>query len=205
MRCCASLPSPLGRGEKRRREIRRCSNDTPNEILSILSIPAMGCELRKHAQPRRDHMLAAQAKAWAFDGKRRPFLAASVINRTQGSTMRATDCTAVESPEFLLAALEQAADAVLILDGDLRVSHCNAAAETIWASPRAELLGRDATSSGCMTCSNRLPRSRYDAATAAVSARRCRCRASSSVAAAIIWYLPATSPPSSSGGTGSRC
>ena len=62
--------------------------------------------------------------------------------------MRATDCTAVESPEFLLAALEQAADAVLILDGDLRVSHCNAAAETIWGSPRAELLGRDATSLG---------------------------------------------------------
>jgi diguanylate cyclase (GGDEF)-like protein/PAS domain S-box-containing protein len=62
--------------------------------------------------------------------------------------MRASDSTAVESPEFLLAALEQAADAVLILDGDLRVSHCNAAAELIWGSPRAELLGRDAGTLG---------------------------------------------------------
>jgi diguanylate cyclase (GGDEF)-like protein/PAS domain S-box-containing protein len=62
--------------------------------------------------------------------------------------MRADDYNAVESTEFLLAALEQAADAMLILDGDLRVSHCNAAAETIWGSPRAELLGRDATSLG---------------------------------------------------------
>ena len=62
--------------------------------------------------------------------------------------MRATDSTAVESPEFLLAALEQAPDAVLILNGDQRVNHCNAAAEQIWGSPRAELLGRDATSLG---------------------------------------------------------
>jgi diguanylate cyclase (GGDEF)-like protein/PAS domain S-box-containing protein len=62
--------------------------------------------------------------------------------------MRASDCPAAESSEFLLAALEQAADAVLILDGDLRVSHCNAAAELIWGSPRAELLGRDAGTLG---------------------------------------------------------
>ena len=62
--------------------------------------------------------------------------------------MRATDTTAVESPEFLLAALEQAADAVVILDGDLRVSHCNAAAELIWGIPRAELLRRDAGTLG---------------------------------------------------------
>ena len=31
--------------------------------------------------------------------------------------MRAPDCTAVESPEFLLAALERATDAMVILDG----------------------------------------------------------------------------------------
>ena len=62
--------------------------------------------------------------------------------------MRATDCTAAESPEFLLAALEQAADAMFILDSDLRVSHCNAAAELIWGIPRAELLGRDAGALG---------------------------------------------------------
>ena len=62
--------------------------------------------------------------------------------------MRATDCTAVESPEFLLAALEQAADAVVILDGDHRVSHCNAAAELTWGIPRAEILGREAGTLG---------------------------------------------------------
>jgi diguanylate cyclase (GGDEF)-like protein/PAS domain S-box-containing protein len=62
--------------------------------------------------------------------------------------MHATDCTAVESPEFLLAALEQAADAVVILDGDHCVSHCNAAAELIWGIPRAEIFGRDAGTLG---------------------------------------------------------
>jgi diguanylate cyclase (GGDEF)-like protein/PAS domain S-box-containing protein len=62
--------------------------------------------------------------------------------------MRATDCTAVESSEFLLAALEQAADAVLILHGDHRVSHCNAAAERIWGIPRAEILGGHASALG---------------------------------------------------------
>ena len=49
---------------------------------------------------------------------------------------------AVETPDFLLAALERANDAVVIVDSDLRVSHFNAAAERIWGQDRAEVLGR---------------------------------------------------------------
>jgi diguanylate cyclase (GGDEF)-like protein/PAS domain S-box-containing protein len=52
------------------------------------------------------------------------------------------DFPAVEAPEFLLAALERANDAVVIVDSDLRVSHFNAAAELIWRLDRAEVLGR---------------------------------------------------------------
>ncbi|MGB9115241.1 EAL domain-containing protein [Bradyrhizobium sp.] len=55
--------------------------------------------------------------------------------------MRAHDSPVVESPDFLLAALERANDAVVIVDGDLRVSHFNAAAELIWELDRAEVLG----------------------------------------------------------------
>jgi PAS domain S-box-containing protein len=58
--------------------------------------------------------------------------------------MRADDCPAVETPEFLLAALEQASDAVIIVDHDHRVRHFNAAAERIWGLSRAEVLGRNA-------------------------------------------------------------
>ena len=58
--------------------------------------------------------------------------------------MRADDCPAVETPEFLLAALEQASDAVVIVDHDHRVRHFNAAAERIWGRSRTEVLGRDA-------------------------------------------------------------
>jgi diguanylate cyclase (GGDEF)-like protein/PAS domain S-box-containing protein len=58
--------------------------------------------------------------------------------------MRADDCPAVETPEFLLAALDQANDAVVIIDSDHRVRHFNAAAERIWGLSRAEILGRDA-------------------------------------------------------------
>jgi hypothetical protein len=38
------------------------------------------------------------------------------------------DRSVLEAPEFLLAALERANDAVVIVDADLRVSHFNAAA-----------------------------------------------------------------------------
>lgn len=62
--------------------------------------------------------------------------------------MRASDCSTVETPEFLLAALEQAGEAVVILNGDLRVSHFNAAAERIWGIVRAEIVGHDANRLG---------------------------------------------------------
>ncbi len=59
--------------------------------------------------------------------------------------MSAYDCPVVESPEFLLAALEQAKDAVVVVDNDLRVRQFNAAAEQIWGIPRAQILGCDAS------------------------------------------------------------
>ena len=46
----------------------------------------------------------------------------------------------VETPDVLLAALERANDAVVIIDGDERVSHFNPAAEIIWGLDRAEVL-----------------------------------------------------------------
>ena len=55
--------------------------------------------------------------------------------------MRAHDTPVVETPDFLLAALERANEAVVIADGDLRVSHFNAAAERIWGLDRADVLG----------------------------------------------------------------
>lgn len=48
----------------------------------------------------------------------------------------------VETPDFLLAALERANDGVVIVDSDLRVSHFNAAAELIWGRDRTDVLGR---------------------------------------------------------------
>ncbi len=56
--------------------------------------------------------------------------------------MRAHDYPAAETPDLLLAAFERANDAVVIVDGDLHVSHFNAAAELIWELDRAEVLGR---------------------------------------------------------------
>jgi diguanylate cyclase (GGDEF)-like protein/PAS domain S-box-containing protein len=62
--------------------------------------------------------------------------------------MRAHDCPVVETPDFLLAALERATEAVVIVDHDLRVSHFNAAAERIWQLDRAEVLGGDVSRLG---------------------------------------------------------
>ncbi|MDB5514569.1 MAG: hypothetical protein JWQ17_1327, partial [Tardiphaga sp.] len=55
--------------------------------------------------------------------------------------MHAHDSPAVETPDFLLAVLERANDAVVIVDGDLHVSHFNATAEVIWGLDRAAVLG----------------------------------------------------------------
>jgi PAS domain S-box-containing protein len=46
-----------------------------------------------------------------------------------------------ETPDILLAAVERANDAVVVLDDDLHVRHFNAAAERIWNLDRAEVLG----------------------------------------------------------------
>src|SRR5258708_2720947 len=62
--------------------------------------------------------------------------------------MRAHDYTVVESPDVLLAALERANEAVVIVDSDLHVSCFNAAAERIWGLDRAEVLGRHVSSLG---------------------------------------------------------
>src|SRR4051812_4258200 len=55
--------------------------------------------------------------------------------------MSERDTAAVETPDFLLAALERAHEAVVIVDRDLHVSFFNAAAETIWGLTSAEVLG----------------------------------------------------------------
>src|SRR3984885_1457536 len=58
-----------------------------------------------------------------------------------GQTMRANDYPMAETPDLLLAALERANDAVVIIDDDLHVSHLNATAERVWGLNRAEMLG----------------------------------------------------------------
>jgi diguanylate cyclase (GGDEF)-like protein/PAS domain S-box-containing protein len=56
--------------------------------------------------------------------------------------MRVHGEAVAKAPDILLAALERANDAVVVLDGDLRVRHFNAAAEAIWRLDRTEVLGR---------------------------------------------------------------
>jgi diguanylate cyclase (GGDEF)-like protein/PAS domain S-box-containing protein len=62
--------------------------------------------------------------------------------------MRVSDYPTVETTGFLLAALEQASEAVVIVDSDLRIRHFNAAAESIWGVQRADVLGCDARGLG---------------------------------------------------------
>jgi PAS domain S-box-containing protein len=63
------------------------------------------------------------------------------VGSKRSLTMRTRNYPMVETPDFLLAALERTPDAVVIVDSDLRVSHFNAAAELIWGKDRAEVLG----------------------------------------------------------------
>jgi diguanylate cyclase (GGDEF)-like protein/PAS domain S-box-containing protein len=56
--------------------------------------------------------------------------------------MRVQSEAVAEASDILLAALERASDAVVVLDGDRRVAHFNAAAEGIWKLDRTEVLGR---------------------------------------------------------------
>jgi diguanylate cyclase (GGDEF)-like protein/PAS domain S-box-containing protein len=62
--------------------------------------------------------------------------------------MHASSRPMVETTAFLLAALEQAKDAVVIVNSDLRISHFNAAAEVIWGVSREEVIGLDASCLG---------------------------------------------------------
>ena len=62
--------------------------------------------------------------------------------------MRASDCPTVDTTEFLLAALDQASEAVVIIDADLCVRHFNAVAESIWGIAREDTLGLDASCLG---------------------------------------------------------
>lgn len=57
--------------------------------------------------------------------------------------MSASDCLATEIPDVLLAALECADDAIVIVDSARRITHFNAAAERIWKLARADVLGGD--------------------------------------------------------------
>jgi len=68
--------------------------------------------------------------------------------KPQGQTMRACDDTTIATPEFLLAALEQAIEAMVIVDGLHQVSHFNAAAERIWGMCRADVLGHNVSCLG---------------------------------------------------------
>jgi diguanylate cyclase (GGDEF)-like protein/PAS domain S-box-containing protein len=62
--------------------------------------------------------------------------------------MRVHGEAVAEATDILLAALERANDAVVVLDGELRVRHFNAAAEEIWKLDRAQVLGRNASCLG---------------------------------------------------------
>src|ERR1700745_3932003 len=62
--------------------------------------------------------------------------------------MFAGDNPSFEAGQFLLAALDQASDAVVIVDDQALVVHFNTAAERMWGTPAAEILGRDAASLG---------------------------------------------------------
>lgn len=62
--------------------------------------------------------------------------------------MRTSDCPTVDTSEFLLAALEQASEAVVIVNADRQVNHFNAAAEAIWGLSRKDILGLDASCLG---------------------------------------------------------
>src|SRR5689334_1089551 len=55
--------------------------------------------------------------------------------------MHALDLGVAETPELLLAAIEQANDGIVIVD-DFNITHFNAAAEQIWGVNRSEVLGR---------------------------------------------------------------
>ncbi|WOH70020.1 EAL domain-containing protein [Bradyrhizobium sp. BWA-3-5] len=70
--------------------------------------------------------------------------------------MRTSDCPTTDSSEFLLAALEQASEAVVIVNAERQISHFNAAAEAIWGLSRKDILGLD---TGCLGLTDLRPHS----------------------------------------------
>jgi|GEM_PF-5425337 len=62
--------------------------------------------------------------------------------------MRGSDYPTVDTSEFLMKALEQASEAVVIIDADLRVRHFNAVAASVWGIAREDILGLDASCLG---------------------------------------------------------
>ena len=114
------------------------------------------------------------------------------------------DTAVVETPDFLLAALERAGDAVVIVDRDLHVSYLQRGGRTdLGAGPR-----RSARSSCRPSGARRIarrgwrrrdprtmsPRSRSSARMAAGSVPRCRFRTSRSAVKAAASHSSATSP-----------
>ncbi len=61
--------------------------------------------------------------------------------------MRRHDDPMIKDPGVVLAALERANDAVVIVDQDCHINHFNAAAERIWEFDRSDVLGRHV---GCL-------------------------------------------------------
>src|ERR1700733_6693066 len=93
--------------------------------------------------------------------------------------MSVHDRPAVESSDVLLAALERANDAVVILDQDHRITHFNASAERIWGVARAEIrVGPPARSASMTSTKTAEPNSRSHVPTATVCALRCHSRMS---------------------------
>ena len=62
--------------------------------------------------------------------------------------MRTSNHSIVDTSEFLLAALEQASEAIVIVESNFRIGLFNAAAEAIWGVQRADILGCDARGIG---------------------------------------------------------
>ena len=122
-----------------------------------------------------------------------------------------------ETADVLLAALERANDATVIVDGDLRVSYFNAAAELIWGLDRADVLGchvsrlgSRGSATGLRSSQRRrrhhgVQRSRSSARTAAGSVPRCRFRVWRPAVKAAPSPSCGTSPPRSNGGNGWSC
>jgi len=94
--------------------------------------------------------------------------------------MHASDCPTVDTTEFLLAALEQASEAVVIIDGDLRISHFNAVGGIDLGRRPARIFSASMQAVSRLPIFGRARRSPSGATTAAGSGLSYRCRVSRS-------------------------